>query len=230
MTITGTNSTGRVDLNSDCTRIKAHDYTIKMVENSAFAVESSECEHGTFTANKCALAMFTVQTVVVRFDVDSALSVYVSDCVVVMSGTDHSGGHLVSAYKGTGDVDCCSTSRTFEVSVNMSCARLSANAVSSCVGTNTDVASTAVQIASDRVCSMVDQDLTGVSKPAAPLNTAEDLLPTVGVMYGLGEVDVATNAGALGFGATVVVSEESFEMVSTTDAVECTKQMVPKTM
>lgn len=57
---------------------------------------------------------------------------------------------------------------------------------------------------------MADTDRHGVVKPAAPVNTAEDLLPTVGVAYGLGEVDVATNAGALGFGATVVVSLESF--------------------
>lgn len=45
----------------------------------------------------------------------------------------------------------------------------------------------------------------------------------MGVAYGGGEVDVATNAGALGFGATVVVSEMSFDLVLTTEAVEKTK-------
>lgn len=32
-----------------------------------------------------------------RKDEDSIFTVYVSDCVVEMSGTDHSGGPLVSA-------------------------------------------------------------------------------------------------------------------------------------
>lgn len=40
--------------------MKTHDYAMYMVEYSAEIVENSECEHGTFTANKCALAILAV--------------------------------------------------------------------------------------------------------------------------------------------------------------------------
>lgn len=59
-------------------------------------------------------------------------------------------------------------------------------------------------------------------KTATPRNVAEDNLPTVGGPRGALELDIATNAGALGFGAAKKVSEKA-KGVLTDAAVEMTK-------
>lgn len=91
------------------------------------------------------------------------------------------------------------------------------------MGTNTDVAKETGEAAKE----VLESDHTNNVKTATPRNVAEDNLPTVGGPYGAGELDAATNRGALGLGAAKVVSEKAKGEL-TDAAVEITKKMVPK--
>lgn len=166
-------------------------------------------EPGTFTANKCTLTMFTVPAggMVRKILDDHASTVKMSDKVVGESGANPTGGHLVTALKGTSCSDEPSTCLTLKVPVRIECTRSLANAGLIKIGTNTDVAKPTGETTKEMVETMKECDLPGRVKPAASRNVLDDNLPTVGVPYGALELDVATNAGASGLGAAKHVSE-----------------------
>lgn len=115
------------------------------------------------------------------------------------------------------------------MSLEIDTARLLANAGLIKIGTDTNVAESSGYTTKDTLECIVDNDLHGRAKPAVPRNAFDDNLPTVGGPYGAIEGDVATNAGALGFGAALCVSD----VVKGKDpepSREITKCIVPKTM
>lgn len=103
MTISGTSSPDRADLDPDESNCKTHEKTIIAVKDSALIGKDTEKEPGTLTANKRTLTIFALSAgVVVRKILeDHAITVCISDCVVEKAGANPTGGHLVSALKGT---------------------------------------------------------------------------------------------------------------------------------